>query len=98
MFILVYIQNVIQVAPTLSPPVHYSVRFGNDIQDFPESSCDASICRHVFNSSLPTADEFQLVAIVSNGLGNGQSVTFPTSGEHVIPGFYLESFFFGVGG
>ena len=28
-------------------------------------------------------DEFQLVVIVSNGLGNGQSVTFPTSGEHV---------------
>ena len=80
---------MIQVAPTLSPPVDYSVRFGNDIQDFPESSCDASICRHVFNISLPAADEFQLVVIVSNGLGNGQSVTFPTSGEHVIPGFYL---------
>ena len=89
---------MIQVAPTLTPPVDYSVRFGNDIQDFPESSCDAFICRHVFNSSLPTADEFQLVVIVSNGLGNGQSVTFPTSGEHVIPGFYLESFFFGGGG
>ena len=74
---------MIQVAPTLSPPVDYSVRFGNDIQDFPESSCDASICRHVFITSLSTADEFQLVVIVSNGLGNGQSVTFPTSGEHV---------------
>ena len=74
---------MIQVAPTLFPPVDYSVRYGNDIQDFPESSCDAFLCRHVFNSSLPTADEFQLVVIVSNGLGNGHSVSFPTSGEHV---------------
>ena len=73
---------MIQVVPMLSPPVDYSVRFGND-QDFPESSCDAFICRHVFNSSLPTADEFQLVVTVSNGLGNGQSVTFPESGERV---------------
>ena len=74
---------MIQVAPTLSPPVDYSVRFGNDIHDFPESSCDAFLCRHVFNSGLPTVDEFQLIVIVSNGLGNGQSVTFPISGEHV---------------
>ena len=74
---------MIQVAPTLSLPVDYSVRFGNDIRDFPESSCDASICRHVFNSSLPTADEFQLVVIVSNGIGNGQNVTFPEFGEQV---------------
>ena len=80
---------MIQVAPTLSPSVEYSVQFGNDIQDFPESSCDAFLCRHVFNSSLLTVDEFQLVVVVSNGLGNGQSVTFPTSGELVITGFYL---------
>ena len=85
-----YIQNLIEVAPTVSPPVDYSVQFGNDIQDFPESSCDAFICRHVFNSSLPTADEFQLVVIVSNGLGNGQSVSFPTSGES---GLYLGKTF-----
>ena len=71
---------MIQVAPTLSPPVDYSVRFGSVSQDFPESSCVESVCRHMF-SSLPTDSSFQIFVVVSNGLGTGQSVKFPTTGE-----------------